>query len=46
MSSDQPAPPLDGDAAGSGAVPAAEWMAELMWERLRLFLEIDKRGLS
>ena len=26
-------------------VPAAEWVAELMWERLRLFLEVDARGL-
>ena len=23
------------------AVPAAEWVCELMWERLRLFLEVD-----
>ena len=30
---------------GQGAVPAAEWVCELMWERLRLFLEIDKEGL-
>ncbi|KAL1507134.1 hypothetical protein AB1Y20_007987 [Prymnesium parvum] len=29
-----------------GAVPAAEWVCELMWERLRLFLEIERRELK
>ena len=26
-------------------VPAAEWVCELMWERLRLFLEVDRVAL-
>ena len=28
-------------AAGAPSVPAAEWVCELMWERTRLFLEVD-----
>lgn len=35
----------NGGVVHGGAMSAAEWVAELMWERLRLFLEIDKRGL-
>lgn len=30
----------------SGGIPAAEWVCEMMWERLRLFLEIDRRSLA
>ena len=30
-----------GAEAAAVAVPAAEWVCELMWERLRLFLEVD-----
>ena len=27
-------------------MPAAEWVCALMWERTRLFLEVDAAGLS
>ena len=33
-------------AVAAAAVPAAEWVAELMWERVRLFLEINRAALS
>ena len=34
------------DGAGSrGGVPAAEWVARAMWERIELFLDVQKRGL-
>jgi len=38
-----PAAPAAAAAAAAAvlAVPAAEWVCELMWERLRLFLEAD-----
>ena len=33
-------------ARGAPSVPAAEWVCELMWERTRLFLEVDVRALT
>ncbi|KAL1525165.1 hypothetical protein AB1Y20_020036 [Prymnesium parvum] len=35
------APPPSAD-----AVPAAEWIAELMWERIRLFLDVERSSLA
>ena len=39
-----------GSAGGGGhvaeSVPAAEWVASLMWERILLFLEVDKAALK
>ena len=32
--------------AGAPSVPAAEWVCELMWERTRLFLEVDAASLT
>ena len=33
-------------ARGAPSVPAAEWVCELMWERIRLFLEVDVASLA
>ena len=35
-----------GAEAAAVAVPAAEWVCELMWERIRLFLEVDVASLA
>jgi hypothetical protein len=33
-------------AGGGGEIVAAEWACEMMWERLRLFLELDRFSLA
>ena len=40
------APPLLDAPSSAGAVPAAEWVARAMWERIELFLDVDKKALS